>query len=249
MDYNMNRSVKWRSLGKWAAAFCIVLAIGFGAARRSVAARAGTDAAERQTQSGVMESMGMDDMHKLGDPHLRFTTPRTPMPEDIQRADRLVADLRTAIEKYRDYRVAQQDGYRQFLPNLAQPVYHFTNYREGFLERFRFNPIQPTSLLYKKTPDGFDLVGTMYTAPRGATEEQLDRRVPLSVATWHAHVNICIPPKARRATADWTKFGPKGSISTKEACEAEGGRFYPQLFGWMVHVYPFENTREKIWAH
>jgi len=244
MDYNMNRSVRWRSIGKWAAAaFCIVAALGFDAAR------AAKDPDESQMQNGVMESMSMDDMHKPGDPHMRFTSPRTPTPEDIARADRLSADLRAAIEKYRDYHVALQEGYKQFLPNLKQPVYHFTNYREGFLERFRFNPTQPTTLLYKKTPDGFDLVGAMYTAPRGATEEELNQRVPLGIATWHAHVNICLPPKDRRATADWTKFGPKGSISAEEACKAEGGRFYPQLFGWMVHVHPFETTREKIWVH
>lgn len=244
MDFLTNRIVRWRSLGMRAvAAVAVMAALGI------VAARAATDADESQMQSGVMESMAMDDMHKPGDPHLRFTSPRTPTPEDIVRADRLIAALRTAIEKYRDYHVAQQDGYKQFLPNLKQPVYHFTNYREGFLERFRFNPIQPTTLLYKKAPDGFDLVGAMYTAPRGATEEELDQRVPLGIATWHAHVNICLPPKASRATADWTKFGPKGSISTKAACEAEGGRFYPQLFGWLVHVHPFETTREKIWVH
>jgi hypothetical protein len=89
----------------------------------------------------------------------------------------------------------------------------------------------------------------MYTAPRQATDEELDRRVPLSVATWHAHVNICAAPKAQRATADRTKFGIKGSIATKAACNEAGGTFYPQLFGWMVHVHPFEQTREKIWAH
>ncbi|MEW6324443.1 MAG: hypothetical protein AB1515_03545 [Nitrospirota bacterium] len=218
------------------------------AAPQRDAAGAEADESEPQMQAGVVESMERDHAHMHGDPHLRFTPPRASTPEELARADRLIAELRPAIEKYRDYRVAQRDGYRQFLPNREQPMYHFTNYLEGFLENFRFNPIQPTSLLYKKTPEGFELVGAMYTASKRATEEELDRRVPLSVATWHAHVNICLPPKARRATADWTKFGPKGSISTEAACEAAGGTFHPQLFGWMVHVHPFETTREKIWA-
>jgi hypothetical protein len=43
-------------------------------------------------------------------------------------------------------------------------------------------------------------------------------------------------------------LGPDGSIATADACAAAGGRFFPQLFGWMVHVYPFEKTSEKIWA-
>jgi len=88
----------------------------------------------------------------------------------------------------------------------------------------------------------------MYTAPADATEIDLDARVPLSVARWHAHINICLPRRGDAANADWKKFGPDGSIATAEACTAAGGRFFPQLFGWMVHVYPFEKTLEKIWA-
>jgi hypothetical protein len=40
-------------------------------------------------------------------------------------------------------------------------------------------------------------------------------------------VNLCLPRQAEGATADWTKFGIKGSITTKAACDAAGGRFYP----------------------
>ena len=37
-------------------------------------------------------------------------------------------------------------------------------------ERFKFDPAQPSSLLYKKDPDGsLRLVGAMYTAPKDAT--------------------------------------------------------------------------------
>jgi hypothetical protein len=89
----------------------------------------------------------------------------------------------------------------------------------------------------------------MYTAPRGTSEEKLDQRVPLSVARWHRHVNLCFPPKGQSASADWTKFGFAGSISTKAACNAAGGRFYPQVFGWMVHVYPWATTQQAAWSH
>ena len=88
----------------------------------------------------------------------------------------------------------------------------------------------------------------MYTMPKNATTQQLNARVPLSVARWHAHVNLCMPPKGQGARADGTKFGLAGSISTSEACAEAGGRFIPQIFGWMVHVYPFETSREKIWG-
>jgi hypothetical protein len=48
---------------------------------------------------------------------------------------------------------------------------------------------------------------------------------------------------------DWTRFGLRGSISTQEACDAAGGRFRPVIFGWMVHVYPFEDSLDKMFAH
>jgi hypothetical protein len=41
------------------------------------------------------------------------------------------------------------------------------------------------------------------------------------------------------------KFGMAGSISTKEACDAAGGKFVPRVFGWMVHVYPND---KDAWA-
>ena len=54
---------------------------------------------------------------------------------------------------------------------------------------------------------------------------------------------------ARAQAAVWKKFGPKGSILTEAECKQAGGRFVPQLFGWMVHVHPFAETPEKIWTH
>ena len=84
--------------------------------------------------------------------------------------------------------------------------------------------------------------------PKRATEEQLNERVPLSMATWHLHTNLCMPPKERAGRRIYTKFGLHGSIATQEACDAAGGRFYPVIFGWMVHVYPYEDSTHKIFA-
>ena len=36
----------------------------------------------------------------------------------------------------------------------------------------------------------------MYTAPYEVIEEELNRRVPLSIARWHLHTNLCLPPDA-----------------------------------------------------
>jgi hypothetical protein len=39
-----------------------------------------------------------------------------------------------------------------------------------------------------------------------------------------------------------SQFGLDGSISTEAACTKVGGVFLPQLFGWMVHIYPWGNA-------
>ncbi|MGB7846756.1 MAG: hypothetical protein WBL63_14155 [Candidatus Acidiferrum sp.] len=187
-------------------------------------------------------------MHHGNTPHMRMTAMRPQTAEDQKRANEIVEQLRAGIEKYKDYHVALNDGFKIFLPNVPQQEYHFTNYANGFLEAFTFDPARPTSLLYRKTARGYDLVGAMYTMPKRATEEQLNERVPLSMATWHLHTNLCMPPKNAQRKVDWMKFGLRGSISTQKACDAAGGTFHPVVFGWMVHVYPFENSSAKIFA-
>jgi hypothetical protein len=173
------------------------------------------------------------------------------MPDDLARANSIVATLRGSLDRYQDYKNAVDDGYEPFLPDLDLPMYHFTNYRRGFAAAFDFDPAKPTSLLYKKHSTHYELIGVMYTAPRRFSEEQLNERVPLSIARWHQHVNICLPSGTprQRAMADWSRFGPTGSIATESACAEAGGRWQPVLFGWMVHVYPFQESREKIWTH
>jgi hypothetical protein len=183
-----------------------------------------------------------------GGPHMHMTKMRARTSADAQRANEIVTQLRAGIEKYQDYHVALNEGYRIFLPNIPQPEYHFTSYKNGFMAAMRFDPSLPTSLLYRKTRDGYELVGAMYTMPKRASEDQLNERVPLSVAMWHLHSNLCMPRKDQRQTADWTRFGLKGSIATQEACDAAGGNFHPSVFGWMVHVYPYEDSLDKIFA-
>jgi hypothetical protein len=200
--------------------------------------------------SGAHAMHTMENRHMDMGPHMKMTALREPQPGDQKRADDVVVAARQAAEKYRDYKTALADGYKIFLPNLPQKQYHFTNYQYGFEAAFDFNPNHPTSLLYEKNGDGYKLIGVMYTARKDSNEDDLNARVPLSIAQWHAHVNMCIPPQDRRRElfGPDAKFGLLGSISTKEACDAEGGRFMPQIFGWMVHVYPFEQKPEDIWS-
>jgi hypothetical protein len=202
---------------------------------------------EKASEKAAVSDMtpGHQDSHSQ---HMFMTAMRARTPEDVQRTGEIVTQLRAGIEKYKDYHVALNDGFRIFLPNVPQPEYHFTSYHNGFMEAFAFDAARPTSLLYKKTATGYELVGAMFTMPKRATEEQLNARVPLSIAMWHLHTNLCMPPRAELRAADWTKFGLHGSIATKDVCDASGGRFSPVIFGWMVHVYPYEDSLDKIFA-
>jgi hypothetical protein len=192
----------------------------------------------------------MEGRHMDMGPHMKMTTMRDLKPGDQEKAEQVVATARNVAEKYRDYKVALADGYKIFLPNLPQKQYHFTNYWYGFEASRSFNPEHPTSLLYEKQGDGYKLIGVMYTAPKTFTWAELDQRIPLSIAQWHAHVNLCVPPadKKREMWGPNPQFGLQGSITTKEACDDAGGKFVPQIFGWMVHVYPFEQKPEDIWS-
>ncbi|MFZ0883706.1 MAG: hypothetical protein WAN14_09935 [Candidatus Acidiferrales bacterium] len=182
--------------------------------------------------------------------HMFMTDLRMANAADEKRAADVLAILRPAIAKYKDYHVALAEGFQIFLPNVPQKIYHFTNYGAALEARYQFDPARPTSLLYKKTADGYELVGAMYTAPKNATEDDLNARIPLSVARWHKHVNLCFPPRgATFQQVDQKEFGFRGNIATEDACEQAGGRWYPQIFNWMVHVYPYETDPAKIWAH
>ena len=202
--------------------------------------------------SGQMDhSMNaMASKHMDMGPHMKMTELRPAQPGDQQRADQIVQQLRRTLEKYRDYRAAQEDGFKEFMPNVPTPMKHFTNYKYALEAQFSFNPDHPTSLLYEKQGSSYKLIGAMFTAPKWYTEADLDKRVPLSVAQWHEHVNLCRPPQGqeREMFGAHPRFGLAGSISTREECEAAGGTFYPLIFSWMVHVYPFEQTPAEIWS-
>ena len=103
--------------------------------------------------------------------------------------------LRRVLAKYRDSRVALSEGYQIFLPTVPQEVYHFTDYTAAQQEYTgNSDPARPGSLLYVKNSSGdYVLVGAMYSAPADYTPDQLDAMIPLSVAHWHAHTNICLP--------------------------------------------------------
>jgi hypothetical protein len=202
---------------------------------------------DHEQTAGAVDAMRPHEQH-LG-PHMRWTALRTPNQADDKRADEIVRALRQSIAKYKDYRVALNDGFALMHPEKKAKHYHFGNQQRRMVARVRFDPALPTTLLYKKTVDGYELEGAMYTAPRNMTEEQLNERIPLSVAQWHAHVNLCMEPDGSGRRISRRQFGFRGTIATESECREAGGRFVQQAGGWMIHVYPFESTPAKIWTH
>jgi len=183
--------------------------------------------------------------------HMYMTSPRPQQPGDQQKADAVVAAAKQAMAPYEDYRKALADGYTIFLPEVPQPQYHFTKREYGFAAAFHFDPLKPTSLLYKKTADGgYKLIGAMYTDRVNATEDELNERIPLSMVRWHEHTKFCAAPanKVKEYFGEHPKFGMFGSITTAEACKAEGGTFFPVIFNWMIHVFPYESDLKDVFS-
>jgi len=64
-------------------------------------------------------------------------------------------------------------------------------------------PTSHAGLLYTKivwTTPGYKLIGIMYMARYGATEEELNARVPLSIAEWHVHLTCVFRRSPNNAT-------------------------------------------------
>jgi hypothetical protein len=232
---------------------CLTLAVILGSAavpRSAASAPACQDSCDMNDMPGMAHmNAPQPDMTDMG-PHMTLTPVMPSHPGDAQRAAQIVDVLGRAIEKYKSYQVAEQDGFAPFHAELPQPQYHFTNMKNAIAAQFGFDATKPTSLLYRKTSSGYELIGAMYTAPRWATLADLDARAPLSIARWHEHVNFCKAP-AGATRADYfsrnARFGLQGSIATADACQAAGGTFIPVIFSWMLHVYPYERDAAGVW--
>ena len=182
---------------------------------------------------------------KMG--HMQMSLKREPAPGDDARAAEILAAANTVLSKYRDVKTAVRDGYKPFFPagRIGEEI-HYTNYRRRRVEQQQVDYGQPGSILYKRTTEGLQAVGVMYTAPTDATAEQLNAIAPLSLATWHRHVDFCGGPKSLPAAEQFgpsARFGPQGSIHTEEACNAAQGLWIPVVLEWMTHVYPNEQQQ------
>lgn len=189
--------------------------------------------------------------------HLLTTDRRPASAADSLRADELVVAIRDAIEKYATPDLAARDGYRELRDGdtTARAIVHVFNWRYAIEEAVRFNPAKPAALIYRRGRNGYRLLGATYMAPGASTEEVLDQRVPLSVAQWHQHVDLCVPKPDD--TARWSEvgadgkpvFGPESAIDTQAGCDAVAGVFKPRVFGWMLEARVFvSDNPDSIWG-
>ncbi len=203
-----------------------------------------------QSSGGKTDDTPVPSM-KMGK-HMQMSLPGKPQSGDRERAQRIVAAAQGVIAHYSDVKSALQDGYKPFHPTgkIGEEV-HYTNYRYARLEQQHEDYTHPGSILYKRTPEGMQAVGVMYTAPQDATPEQLNAVAPLSIATWHRHVDFCGGARSLpfdQKIGPHAQFGVQGSIHTEEACKEANGLWIPVVFGWMTHVYPNAKFPKDVWA-
>jgi hypothetical protein len=216
--------------------------------------------AGRQPDKSMGNMPGMDmsaDMKDMGPSmaamagHMYVTPLRAKQPGDEEKAKAVVAQVKASIQRYKDYRKALADGYVIANPNVNEPQFHFTREANVLAAEKHFDPTRPSSLLYFQTPtQRYKLEGVMFTLPPNASEDALNERVPLSMARWHKHTNFCAAPanRVKEYLGKRPKFGMFGSINTAAACKAEGGTFYPVMFTWMIHIFPFETDLKDVFS-
>ncbi len=165
------------------------------ASSHDMAAMDGMGGADMGSMNHPMGPAAMGGHMQMMENHMRMTDLRPATPDDEDRARYILKTLRSSLVRYKNFRVALAKGMRIFLPGIPQDVYHFTDYAQTGQEyQGRFDLAHPGSLLYAKDPDGgYTLVGAMYSAPPNALPQDLDAIVPLSIARWHVHTNICLP--------------------------------------------------------
>ena len=163
------------------------------------------------------------------------------------------------LAKYADVAAAERDGYRMFAPKVKhQKIYHYSNRMNALKARWTFDATAPSALQYQPGPSGeLRLIGAMYTAPPGMSLEDLNQRIPLSIAQWHQHTSLAstryrLPRHRRRHGSQEPRpalQGRGGSITTEEECEAAGGELQEKrMGGWMVHLTS-NLSGAKVWEH
>lgn len=231
---------------------CVLVLIALGVAGCRPGEAAPIDDHDHPAVVAAVRAMAMGETA-----HLLTTDRRPGTAADSLRADELVVAMRDALGKYSTPDRAVKDGFRE-LPTgdtATRAIVHYFNWRNAVEEAIRFNPAKPAALIYRRGRNGYRLLGATYTAPGQSTEEALDQRVPLSVAEWHQHVDLCVPKPDD--VARWPEvggdgkpvFGPESAIDTQAGCDSVAGDFKSRVFGWMLEARVFTSDNpDSIWG-
>src|SRR5882762_9696003 len=94
-----------------------LLAIAVRAQHQHSGAAASSAEAEQQlgTVTSAMSSHDHGHDHQMG-PHMHMSTLRDPKPADTARAQQIVDTARASLERYKDVKVAEANGFKIFLP-------------------------------------------------------------------------------------------------------------------------------------
>jgi hypothetical protein len=216
-----------------------------------------TYAQQPDKSMGNMPGMDMSSMGDMGPSmaamagHMYITPLRPKQPGDEEKTKAVVAQAKATMERYKDYRKALADGYIVANPQVDEPQFHFNNKANIAEAAHHFDASKPSSLLYRRTPtQRYRLEGVMYTADPDLSEDELNERIPLSIVRWHVHTNFCAAPadRVKEYLGAHPKFGMFGSLRTADACKAERGTFYPKMFTWMIHVFPYEPDFKNVFS-
>lgn len=137
------------------------------------------------------------------------------------RLSKLIAEIRTATERYRDVEQAKTDGYVQISGNVPLEGYHFYNARITHVDY-----AHPSALLYIQADGEWQLVGLGYAVPGSRPAN-----TPFPGVEWKRRLAMC-------RYADWQEFPsraraacPPSHPDTKSAFAA----WYPDL--WVIHLW------------
>src|SRR5690349_24351871 len=87
----------------------------------------------------------MEGRHMDMGPHMKMTNLRNLSPGDQEHADKLVARVRAAAERYQDYNAALNDGLKMFVTEVPQKQYQFITTRTANDAQFQVSTEHPTS--------------------------------------------------------------------------------------------------------
>lgn len=68
--------------------------------------------------------------------------------------------------------------------------------------------------------------------------------MPVALALWHLHTSICLPPKGQGVEMAAPERAVRVRGQHRDAGGLRGRGRPARMFGWMVHVYPYETRLE-----